>query len=79
MFQNEFDSGNTDNIIKNITNVNEIIDQVDDYFHLAISCEQAQMKTNKIENFNDEDLESFKSFKSKMKEQDHTSFLIFKN
>ena len=76
MFKNDFESGNTGSIIKNIINVNEIIDQVDDYFHLAISCEQAQMKTNKIESFNDDDLESFES---KMKEQDNTKFLIFKN
>ena len=80
MFKNQFDSGNTKNVIKDIVNLNGIIDEIDDYFHLAISCEQAQMKTNKIENFSEENLESFQSKMTEQKgSQDGTQFLIFKN
>ena len=71
IFKNNFDSGKQQDIIKNIINVNKTIETIDNYSSLQISCEQAQMKTNKIIQLTEDEPSS--------KQQDGTSFLIFKN
>ena len=71
IFNNNFESGEQNDIIKNIVDVNRTIEAVDNYSSLQISCEQAQMKTNKIIQLTEE--------KPSSEQQEGTSFLIFKN